>query len=88
MRVYREHVDGRMNKLISDHPEALDLLALGLAHEQQHQELLLTDILHLFAQNPLRPALKPDVNLQTANLESAPLSWDRFEGGMGHNAIL
>ncbi|MFN3212848.1 MAG: ergothioneine biosynthesis protein EgtB [Henriciella sp.] len=79
---YRAHVDAKMTELINTRPEACDLLALGLAHEQQHQELLLTDILHLFAQNPLQPALKPDVNLQTANLEAAPLTWDRFEGGV------
>ncbi|MEM9569972.1 MAG: ergothioneine biosynthesis protein EgtB [Pseudomonadota bacterium] len=77
---YRAHVDTQMEALIRDHSEALDLLELGLAHEQQHQELLLTDILHLFAQNPLQPALKPDVNLQTANLEAAPLSWHTHEG--------
>lgn len=84
---YRAHVDAKMTELINSQPEACDLLALGLSHEQQHQELLLTDILHLFAQNPLQPALKPDVNLQTANLEAAPLQWDRFDGGtmkMGH----
>jgi ergothioneine biosynthesis protein EgtB len=84
---YRAHVDAKMTELINNQPEACDLLALGLSHEQQHQELLLTDILHLFAQNPLQPALKPDVNLQTANLEAAPLQWDRFDGGtmkMGH----
>lgn len=86
---YRAHVDARMVDLFEGHPEACALLDLGLAHEQQHQELLLTDILHLFAQNPLRPALKPEVNLQTANLEAAPLTWDRFEGGrveIGHSA--
>jgi len=77
---YRRHVDAQMESLIRDHSEALDLLDLGLAHEQQHQELLLTDILHLFAQNPLQPALKPDVNLQTANLEAAPLVWNTFDG--------
>jgi len=76
---YRQHVDTAMARLISDHTDELHLLDLGLAHEQQHQELLLTDILNLFAQNPLRPALKSDVNLQTANLEAAPIMWDRFE---------
>ena len=88
VRAYRAHVDAKMEELIKTHPEACDLLSLGLSHEQQHQELLLTDILHLFAQNPLQPALKPDVNLQTANLEAAPLHWDRFEGGVaeiGHD---
>jgi ergothioneine biosynthesis protein EgtB len=89
IRAYRAHVDAKMTELIETRPEACELLALGLAHEQQHQELLLTDILHLFAQNPLQPALKPDVNLQTANLEAAPLAWDRFEGGVqaiGHES--
>ena len=88
VRAYRAHVDARMLELIKTRPDACDLLLLGLSHEQQHQELLLTDILHLFAQNPLQPALKPDVNLQTANLEAAPLQWDRFEGSvaqMGHD---
>lgn len=77
---YRRHVDGHMARLFADHPDACGLLDLGLAHEQQHQELLLTDILHLFAQNPLKPALKPDVNLQTANLEAADLHWIPVEG--------
>ena len=77
---YRDHVDDRMSKLFTERSEANELLDLGLAHEQQHQELLLTDILHLFAQNPLQPALKGHVNLQTANLEAADQSWDQFDG--------
>ena len=57
---YRRHVDEHMRRLIADvgddpkHPAA-SVLELGLHHEQQHQELLLTDIKHVFWTNPLRP---------------------------------
>ena len=57
---YREHVDAGIERLLSRRPdtEVATLIELGCHHEQQHHELLLTDILHLFAQNPLRPAFK------------------------------
>jgi ergothioneine biosynthesis protein EgtB len=60
VRAYRAHVD---SALVEAWPEldadARALVELGCQHEQQHQELLLTDLLHLFAQNPLQSALWP-----------------------------
>jgi ergothioneine biosynthesis protein EgtB len=57
---YRAHVDSAMLQLLSCPPaEAAALIELGLQHEQQHQELLLTDMLHAFAQSPLAPAVLP-----------------------------
>ena len=60
VRAYRGHVDAAMLRLFECAPEpAAELITLGLHHEQQHQELLLTDMLHAFAQNPLAPAVLP-----------------------------
>ena len=56
---YRAHVDAAMARLIGLGGDVGELLALGLQHEQQHQELLLTDMLHGMAQNPLAPAMLP-----------------------------
>ena len=57
---YRRHVDDAVVRSLPHLPdEALGLIELGLQHEQQHQELLVTDTLHLFSENPLRPAMLP-----------------------------
>lgn len=62
VRAYRRAVDDAMVRLLSgpaaDEPELAALLDLGLAHEQQHQELILMDILHLFAQMPGHPVYR------------------------------
>jgi ergothioneine biosynthesis protein EgtB len=58
IRSYRAYVDEAMEEAFDDlSPEAAALVELGCHHEQQHQELIFTDILHLFAQNPLLPAV-------------------------------
>ena len=62
---YRRHVDAAVVKFFQTaDPDALTkrlpLVEVGLNHEQQHQELMLTDILHAFAQNPIPPAYDPD----------------------------
>lgn len=58
---YRDHVDDAISDLCSqvrdDKKEILDLVELGCHHEMQHQELLVTDLLHGFSYNPLLPAL-------------------------------
>jgi ergothioneine biosynthesis protein EgtB len=58
VRAWRDHVDAAVQAALPGlPPAAYALIELGIQHEQQHQELLLTDIKHLFAQNPLGPAL-------------------------------
>jgi ergothioneine biosynthesis protein EgtB len=57
VRQWRAHVDERLQASLPNlHSEALALVELGIQHEQQHQELFLTDILATFAENPLEPA--------------------------------
>lgn len=75
---YRAHVDDAMSSLLArianddDHPAA-GLIALGIQHEQQHQELLLTDIKHVFWMNPLRPAYHQAAD--EGSIAPVPLRW-------------
>ncbi len=83
VRVYRDHVDRQMEELIDHNPghtELEYLLELGLNHEQQHQELILTDIKHALSCNPLSPAYRDDLQGQTAI--SRPLQFTEFSGGI------
>jgi ergothioneine biosynthesis protein EgtB len=91
---YRRAVDARLADLEGSarvlEPAIADALELGLHHEQQHQELLLTDIKHLFGQSPLAPVYRSlPVVKPRANVEAPapapplpPLSWHRFPGGL------
>lgn len=85
---YRRAVTGALIASLAELPRpALDLVELGIHHEQQHQELLLTDILHLFAQNPLEPALWP-ATPKVPVAVPAPLRWITRDAGLvevGHD---
>jgi ergothioneine biosynthesis protein EgtB len=84
---YRAHVDAAMDTLMAERgDEIAALAALGLHHEQQHQELILTDIKHAFFSNPLMPAYLPATR-QTPKAAS-DLSWATHKGGIvpvGHD---
>ena len=78
---WRAHVDAR----VAAEWDRLDpdLVTLGLHHEQQHQELLLTDILHAFSRNPTRPAAFPpgDGGAPAAPTAAGPRGWLEVFGG-------
>lgn len=88
VRGYRAHVDAALERALpSLPPEALTLVELGCHHEEQHQELLVTDILHLFCENPLEPALYPPSRKQPVAMPG-PIGWIERAGGIveiGHD---
>jgi ergothioneine biosynthesis protein EgtB len=83
---YRSYVDAAMQRLIATRGrEIASLVTLGLHHEQQHQELLLTDIKHAFFSNPLMPAYEPSKAKAVGDADA--LSWHEHAGGilrLGH----
>jgi ergothioneine biosynthesis protein EgtB len=81
---YRHHVDDAMGAFLTGTeiaPALADLIELGLHHEQQHQELLLTDILHMLAQNPLRPAYRQAITSTSSRRARGP-DWRSYDGGI------
>lgn len=82
---YRAHVDAAMRAFIARADAAAwaasaPLIELGFNHEEQHQELMLTDIKHLLSLNPLRPAYaRPAPHEARA---AGALAWTAFEGGL------
>ncbi len=89
IRAYRARVDEAIARLLQGSADdaALRLVELGLQHEQQHQELILTDAKHLFSRNPLRPAYRKAWPL--TSVRGARRSWIAIAGGVraiGHDA--
>jgi ergothioneine biosynthesis protein EgtB len=80
IRAYRAHVDAALGQAQDGLPA--DLITLGLQHEQQHQELMLMDMLAAFAENPLRPAVWPAVPATPAAPAADPLRWIAREDGI------
>ena len=85
---YRHAIDGRMTETImaaGDEQLASlrPLVELGMAHEEQHQELLLTDILYAFSLHPGKPAYRPSTwRPEDTAIAPAPLSYHRYDGGL------
>lgn len=88
VHAYRAHVDVAILTLLQEAdcvqwPALADMVELGLQHEEQHQELLLTDILHLLSCNPLLPAYQTPVADVGMNAGSAaPLQWLAVASGL------
>lgn len=87
---YRDYVEESVLELLEKRDEGdpvFSVVELGIHHEQQHQELMLTDIKHVFFSNPLRPSynsLESNHNHQASGngKELRPFEWNDFEGGV------
>ncbi len=80
---YRNHVDAALERFLQDGPRTPEidaLLELGCHHEMQHQELMMTDLLHALSFNPLRPAYRPSAPLPVFD-PVGDAAWQRVDGG-------
>lgn len=84
---YRHHVDQNTNTLLcKDLPtEALDILEIGVHHEMQHQELLLTDLLHLLSLNPTHPKIhEPSIDNRLNRIQQSACTQSTFDESLVH----
>jgi ergothioneine biosynthesis protein EgtB len=85
VRAYRAHVDAAMRavcEMATSDASLAPLIELGLNHEEQHQELILTDILHLMSRNPTHPVLYP--SFMRRERGSRPIEWIAHPSGVAH----
>jgi ergothioneine biosynthesis protein EgtB len=86
VHAYRRHVDQAIGRLLEAGavaPDVASTITLGLHHEQQHQELLLTDIKHAFGSHPLQPSYHPVTPAPARPATATPaLTFQSFEGGV------
>jgi ergothioneine biosynthesis protein EgtB len=94
---FRRVVDEEIVRLLADlgggssaaAERIVQLVILGINHEEQHQELILTDVKHAFGQSPLHPAYETKAAAAVPSAAAGPLGWTSFEGGValiGHAA--
>ncbi len=79
VHAYRSHVDAAILSLLDNAGDDRTLIELGLNHEQQHQELILTDIKHALWSSPLRPEPVPS---EPSHVSALPLTFTEVEGGI------
>jgi ergothioneine biosynthesis protein EgtB len=85
---YRDYVDWQMNVFLQEaslddlDPALEAVLELGLHHEQQHQELILTDLKHAFSFNPLCPVYHKDTSAGRSTTSASPMDWAPFPKGL------
>lgn len=86
VRAWRRAVDDAMGRLLGEGPptEALELVTIGLNHEQQHQELLVTDVKHALAQNPLDPVYDAIPRQLATHRPPERIAFDRTIVEIGH----
>src|SRR5690606_11795922 len=94
VHAYRQHVDAAMDAWLEDLDDTQwqvlqPIAVLGLQHEQQHQELIVTDILHALSCNPLLPAYRENASQASAvSVPPDPVRWLAHDGAMvdiGHS---
>jgi len=81
---YRKYVTQSIQELLNEEPTALvaKLLTIGIHHEKQHQELLVTDIKYILGNNPLTPIYGGELRFRESNKESKPRAWVHITEGV------